>query len=184
MLVVTSNAQLHPGRPADGTCVDCTDVMYIDGVWHSVCTEDFTCPTGFEDIENQIEGKNASYHGVYYEGVSQFLPGTKHFQYNAILASKIGGMEEGDPGEQTLPIDNCQRCQVDIGDDWSRVACKSVECVPFFAKHLQLKSQVPEENTARDRICLIRRDGEFTIYTCRFFSDDPNFIDHIIQASS
>ncbi|XP_077862417.1 uncharacterized protein LOC144344210 [Saccoglossus kowalevskii] len=183
-LVITSNGQMHSGRPTDGTCNKCDDVMYIEGVWHSMCTEDFTCPTGFENIENNIKGENATYHGVYYEGVSPFLPGTKHYECNAILASKIASLKEGDLGEQTVPIDHCQRCEVDVGDDWSRIVCKKEECAPFFAKHLQLKSLVPAEDTTRDRICLIRRDGEFTIYTCRFFSNDPHVINHTVLASS
>ncbi|XP_077863442.1 uncharacterized protein LOC144346937 [Saccoglossus kowalevskii] len=185
MMVVTSNAQHHPGNPASGTCTDCNDVMYDNGVWHSVCTEEFSCPLHIADIENTIEGKDVRFHATFYFGNAAFVPGTRHYEYDAILASRIGSIKEGDIGTVAVPTDNCQLCEIDIiGEKWCQFVCKIVDCPSAIAEQVELKASLPEKDSTRDRICLTRKNDEQTIYTCQYYSDDPNIVDHMIEAST
>ncbi|XP_077865845.1 uncharacterized protein LOC102802742 [Saccoglossus kowalevskii] len=184
-ITLISNAQHHPGNPANGTCIDCRDEMYENGVWHDVCTEDFTCPIHIADIENTIEGKEVRFHAKYFFGNAAFLPGTRHYEYDAILASQIDSIEKGDIGTGEVPTDNCQLCDVyAIEDAWVQCVCKIVDCPSVIAEQVELKGSLPEKDTTRDRICLTRRDDEYTIYTCAYYSDDSDFVDNLIQAST
>ncbi|XP_077864975.1 uncharacterized protein LOC144350778 [Saccoglossus kowalevskii] len=185
MMTVTSIAQHHPGNPANGTCTDCNAVMYDNGVWHVVCTEEFTCPLHIEEIENTIEGKNVSFHGAYYLGNTAFIPGTRHYEFDAILASRIDSIKKNDIGTLAVPTDNCQLCEIDLIEDaWVKFVCKIVDCPPAIAEQVELKASLPEKLSTRDKICFTRRNDEYTIYTCEFYSDDPNFADNVIQAST
>ncbi|XP_006812751.1 uncharacterized protein LOC102802366 [Saccoglossus kowalevskii] len=137
MMAFTSNAQDHPGNPANGTCVDCNDVMYDNGVWHSVCTEDFTCPLNIADIENRIMGKDVKFNETYYYGKSAFIPGTRHYESNAILASRIDSIKKSDIGTEAVPTDNCQQCrEYAIGDTWVQCVCKIVDCPSAIAEQI------------------------------------------------
>ncbi|XP_077868397.1 uncharacterized protein LOC144358854 [Saccoglossus kowalevskii] len=185
MMAVASKAQDYPGNPANGTCMDCNDAMYDNGVWHAVCTEDFPCPLYIEDIENTIEGKEIRFHATYYFGNTAFLRGTRHYGFDAILASRIGSINKSDIGTSAVPTENCQRCEVDVIEDaWVQFVCKIVDCPSAIAEQVELKASLPEKDSVRDRICLTRKRDVYTIYTCQMYSDDPNIVDHIIQAST
>ncbi|XP_077867550.1 uncharacterized protein LOC144356739 [Saccoglossus kowalevskii] len=184
-VALTSNAQHHPGNPANGTCVDCHDALFENGVWHDVCTEDFTCPLHIADIEKTIEGKDIWFHASYYYGNTAFLPGTRHYEFDAVLASRIGSIEKGDIGTVAVPTDNCQLCEVYVIEDaWCQFVCKIVDCPSAIAEQIELKASVPEKESTRDRICLTRRNDEYTIYTCEYYSDNPKFVDNMVQVST
>ncbi|XP_006824393.1 uncharacterized protein LOC102801149 [Saccoglossus kowalevskii] len=185
MMAVTSHAQDHPGNPANGTCTNCNGAMYDNGVWHNVCTEDFTCPLDIADIENTIEGKEVMFHAAYYYGNAAFVPGTRHYAYVEILADRIDSIKKGDIGTVAVPTDNCQRCEVDeIEDAWVQFVCTIVDCPSAIATEIELLATHSEKISTRDRFCLVRKNDEYTIYTCEYYTDDPNFVDDLIQAST
>ncbi|XP_006813528.1 uncharacterized protein LOC102804191 [Saccoglossus kowalevskii] len=159
--------------------------MYDNGVWHNVCTEDFTCPLEIADIENRIIGKDVTFNATYYFGNAAFVPGTRHYEYNAILASQIDSIKKNDIGTDAVSTDNCQRCEVNgIEDTLVQCVCTIVDCPSAIAEEIELKSSLPENTSSRDRMCLIRKDDMYTIYTCQYYSDDPDMTEHVIQAST
>ncbi|XP_077865933.1 uncharacterized protein LOC144353214 [Saccoglossus kowalevskii] len=183
MLVVTSKGHQHPGHPADGTCMDCSDTMLDNGVWDSVCTENVACPDDIVDIENAIKGKTALLNVTYYLGNAAFVPGTQHYEFISILETQIDSYDESDIETVKVPTDTCDRCEGFVGDVWSQVVCKIVECPPPIAEYIEFKSTDPGKVTIKDRQCLISSTDEYYMETCGWHSDDPDFVNDVIEAS-